>query len=107
MSTTAYEDQTKADLLAEAKDRGLGVTNANSKQEIIDALEADDQGGTVTEEPETTTEEATETEENPDGWEPREGPVYAESGPSKEPEQIAAEEEAAAAEEEDTEEEAS
>jgi hypothetical protein len=37
-----YNEQTKADLLAEAQSRGLDVSNSNTKDEIVSALEADD-----------------------------------------------------------------
>jgi hypothetical protein len=41
-TATDYASQTKADLLTEAQNRGLDVTNANTKDEIIAALQADD-----------------------------------------------------------------
>lgn len=37
-----YNAETKADLLTQAQNRGLDVTTANTKDEIIAALEADD-----------------------------------------------------------------
>lgn len=37
-----YASETKADLLAEAQNRGLDVTSSNTKDEIVAALEADD-----------------------------------------------------------------
>lgn len=37
-----YEEQTKADLLAEAESRGLDVNTSNTKAEIVTALEEDD-----------------------------------------------------------------
>lgn len=40
---TSYEERTKAELLAEAQSRDLDVTAQNSKAEIIEALENDDQ----------------------------------------------------------------
>lgn len=37
-----YNEQTKADLLAEAEARGLDVSSSNTKAEIVSALEEDD-----------------------------------------------------------------
>lgn len=40
--SSSYDEQTKADLLAEAEARGLDVNTSNNKAEIVAALEADD-----------------------------------------------------------------
>jgi len=46
-ATPNYDALTKNDLLAEAESRGLDVTASNTKQEIVDALKADDASKTI------------------------------------------------------------